>query len=302
MKPRELGVLVVLAGLWGGSYLFIRVAARALGPFALVEGRMLLAAAVLLLGGLAVRRPPPLHRFWRRLLVLGLINSVIPFTLISAAELHLTASMGAILNATTPLFAALVAAAWLSERLTARRVAGLLVGLAGVGVAVGWSSIPFDRETVLSVAASLAAALSYSCGAAYSRARLQGASLLTLAAGQQAAGAVILFPVAAVTLPDHTPSAKVVGAVVALGIACTAVAYLLYFHLIRVAGPTRTLSVTFLVPVFGLLWGALFLDEPLSAGLFGGFALIVVGLLLVTDVRLPVRVPQPGSAAGDLTG
>src|SRR4051812_6706230 len=161
MRPREIGMLVALGALWGGSFLFIRIAAPVMGPPVLVALRTLLAGAVLLLyGGLSGRRPV-LRARWREFLVLGALNAALPFVLIAAAELRLPASLAAILNATVPVFTGLVLAVWTGVAPSQRAVAGMVLGLCGVVVLVGWSTLPLDGGTILAVAASLLAALSY---------------------------------------------------------------------------------------------------------------------------------------------
>lgn len=287
MRLADLGILVLLGAIWGASYLFIRVAVPALGPFALVEVRVVLASLTLLLYAAATRKLPDFRRRWPQFLLLGVINSAVPFVLISAAELHLTAALAAIVNATTPLFGALVAAGWLNERLTLRKAAGLVFGLAGVVVVVGWSPLVLDAPALWSVAAMLAAALAYAVGGVYAARGFRGIPSLTMSIGQQlGASAALLIPAAALA-PERWPSAGVTGAVLALALVCTAFAYLLYFHLIRSVGPTRTMSVTFLVPVFGVLWGGLFLGEAVRAGTLVGLGIILAGIVLVSGVRWP---------------
>jgi drug/metabolite transporter (DMT)-like permease len=288
MRAKELAALFTLAALWGGSFLFIRIAVPAFGPVVLACLRVMLAGAGLLLYAAAARRSVALRARWRAFLVLGTLNGAIPYSLIAAAELHLTASLAVILNGTTPLFTALVAAIWLRERLTARIVVGLLAGLGGLAILVGWSPLPLDRLLLLSVGASLAAALSYGLAGVHAKAAFVGTPPLTLAIGQQVGAALLLLPfalpLAIVDPPASRLSPGVVAAVVALALLCTSLGYLLYFYLIVSVGPTRTLSVTFLMPVFGVLWGVLFLRETVRVGTFVGLGVILASVLLVTGV------------------
>jgi len=302
MRPRDLGALLLLAALWGGSFLFIRLAAPALGPLALMDLRVLLAGGALLVYAAIARRLPAWRSWWRRYLILGALNAAAPFTLIATAELRLTASLAAILNATTPLFTALVAAVWLKERVTAPKAAGLALGVVGVAVLVGWSPLPPSGAVLLSVGASLLAALFYGLGGVYAKVAFGGVPPLALTIGQQMGASVCLLPFAALTLPAIRPAPGVLAAVVALALLCTSLGYLLYFHLIRSVGPTKTLSVTFLVPVFGLLWSTLFLREPVGAGTVAGLAIILASVTLVTGIRVfPGRragaPPVPGAGA-----
>jgi drug/metabolite transporter (DMT)-like permease len=287
METRDLGALLLLGALWGASYMFIRVAVPALGPFALMGLRVALAASVLALyAALLVRDLPKFRSRWREFLIVGATNSAVPFTLIAAAEIELTASLAAILNSTTALFAAAVAAVWIGEALTMKKVFGLVMGLVGVAVLVGWDPIPLNSIVLLSVGAMLAASLSYAIGGVYVKRTFAGVPPLAMAIGQQAGAAVLLLPLAAVSLPEEAPPLPAALSALALTLLSTAVAYLLYFRLIENVGPTKTLTVTFLIPVFGLLFGVVLLGEPIGVGTLVGFGIILYSVALVTEVRL----------------
>jgi drug/metabolite transporter (DMT)-like permease len=286
MNVKQIGALLLLSALWGGSFLFIRIAAPVLGPVLLIELRVLIAGVALLLYMLVTRSPLDLRARWRHYLVIGIINSAIPFTLIATAELFLTAGLAATLNATSPLFGAVVAAMWIKEALTKNKVIGLALGLLGVSVLVGWSPFPFSMTLAVSVAASLAAAACYGIGSVYTKVYMQGASSKAVATCSQLGAALFLLPLTFVAPSKHAPTPIVLLAVVALALLCTAVAYLLYFWLIEHAGPTRALTVTFLAPVFGVLWGTGLLSEPLNLSTFIGFGIILIGTGFVTGVRL----------------
>jgi len=288
MKPYDLALLFLLAAVWGAAFLFIRVASPALGPFMLVTARVLLAAGALLLYAAATRRVPDLRARWKGYVLLGAVNAAAPFTLISVAELRLTASLAAILNATTPLFAALVAALWLRERITAKRALGLALGLVGVAILVGWSPLRIDGPVLLAIAASLGGAAAYAVGGVYVSRRFKGTPPLALAIGQQLGAGALLLPLAVTHIPAVPPSMGVVLAFLGLSLLATAVAYLIYFRLIANVGPTKTLTVTILVPVFGLLWGALFLHEPVGLGTLAGLVVVLTSVALVTGLRVPV--------------
>ena len=292
MNRRDLGALLLLGALWGGSFLFIRVAVPALGPLPLVELRVGLAALALVLYAIAAGRALKLRGRWRRFLVMGVFNAALPFTLISAAEIYLTASLAAILNSTTVLFTALVAAAWLGDPLTARKVVGVLVGIVGVTALVGWDPLPLNGPVLLSVAAVLGASVSYAVGAVYAKRAFDGVPSLTLATGQVTAAAGIMLPLAAVSLPDQAPSVAVIACVLALAVLSTSVAYLLYFYLISSVGPTGTSTVTLLVPVFGLLFGVLLLGEPVGFGTLVGLCLILSSVVLITGMGRGTRKPH----------
>ena len=284
MRPKDLGTLILLGALWGGSFLFIRVAVEALGPFALMELRVGLAALTLALYAVAVGRLSKLRARWRELLIRGTVNAAIPFTLIAAAEINLTASLAAILNSTTVLFTALVAAVWMGDPLTTRKAVGVILGIFGVAVLVGWDPIPLNGVVLLSVGAMLVASLSYALGAVYIKQTFAGVPPLTMAIGQLTGAATLLLPLAAVTLPREEPSGAVALCVLGLALLSTAVAYLLYFRLIESVGPTSTVTVTLVVPVFGLLFGVLLLDEPFGLGTLSGLAVILSSVALVTGI------------------
>jgi drug/metabolite transporter (DMT)-like permease len=287
MGARDLGALILLAALWGASYIFIRVAVPALGPFVLMGARVALASGALTLYAVILARGMPKFRSrWKEFLIVGATNSAIPFTLIAAAEIELTASLAAILNSTTALFVAVVAAVWIGESLTVKKVAGLLLGFAGVVVLVGWDPVPLNGAVLLAVGAMLAASLSYAVGGVYVKRTFAGVSPLAMTIGQQGAAAAILLPLAAASLPGEAPPLPAALSALALALLCTAVAYLLYFRLIENVGPTKTLAVTFLIPVFGLLFGVVLLGEPVGLGTIVGFAIISYGVALVTEIRL----------------
>ncbi len=286
MRPGDLGALTLLGALWGGSFLFISVAVPALGPALLVELRVLLAAVALALCAVAVGRLPALRSQWKEFLILGGLNAAAPFTLIAMSQLNLTASLAAIMNSTTPLFAAVVAAAWIGEELTTRKIFGLLLGVVGVAVLVGLDPVPLNGIVLLSVGASLLAALCYALGGVYAKRTFPGVPPLTMGIGQQAAAAAILLPLAAANLPGEQPSLVVVLSVLGLALLSTAVAYLLYFRLMTSVGPTKTLTVTFLVPVFGVLFGVLLLGDPVGVGTFAGMGIILSSVALVTGISL----------------
>lgn len=288
MNLRQAATLIFLAAVWGASFLFIRVAAPVVGPLVLSASRVLIGGAVLL----PLAADPAVRKIllarWRALLLLATVNAVLPYVLVAFAELELTASFGALLNATIPLFTASVAAWYGIERLDARKIAGLLLGMVGVGVLVGWSPVPLTGPVLLAIAASLLGCLCYGIGAVYTRIAFKHAPAAALAVGQQLAAGVILLPFALATLPAALPPAHVAAAMLGLGVLSTGLAYVLFFRLLAELGPTSATSVTLLIPVFGLLWGRLLLAEPIGAGGVAGLAIILVSLVLVTGLRIGV--------------
>ncbi len=284
MRPKDLGALMLLGALWGGSFLFIRVAVPALGPFVLMELRVGLAVLALSLYALAAGRLSKLRARWREFLIIGTVNTAIPFSLIAAAEINLTASLAAILNSTTVLFTAVVAAVWMGDALTVKKVVGVVLGIVGVTVLVGWDPIALNGVVLLSVGAMLAASLSYAQGAVYAKRTFAGTPPLVMAIGQPAAAALLLLPFAAASVPGERPSAAVTLSVLGLALLSTSVAYMLYFRLIENVGPTSTVTVTLLVPVFGLSFGVLLLSEPFGLGTLAGLGIILSSVALVTGI------------------
>jgi drug/metabolite transporter (DMT)-like permease len=274
----------MLGALWGGSFLFIRVAVPALGPFLLVELRVGLATAALFLYAMAAGSMPKIRSRWRSFAVLAFLNAAVPFSLISAAEIHLTASLAAILNSTTVMFTAIVAAVWMDDALTARKAIGIILGIVGVSVLVGWDPLPLNGTVLLAVAAMLVASLSYALGATYAKRSFSGIPPLGMAIGQLGGAMALLLPLAVVSMPERAPSIVVTLSMLGLAFLSTAVAYLIYFRLIENVGPTSTLTVTLLVPVFGLLFGVLLLDEPFGFGTLTGLGIILTSVVLITGI------------------
>jgi drug/metabolite transporter (DMT)-like permease len=290
MKTQDLLSLIALAAIWGASYLFIRIAVPELGPFPLVLGRVALAGAVLVVGLRLAGQRPALRTHTRKLIVLGGLNAALPFTLISAAELHVTAALAAMLTATTPMWSAIFSALWLGERITMRRAMGLLLGVCGVAVLVGWSPLAMSGTVVLSIGAVLVATASYALATVYSKKALAGVPSSTLALGQQVAATVLLAIPGLAFAPAAHPTGASLGAMALLAVLCTAIAYLIFFRLLARIGATRVSTVTYLIPVFGTTWGALFLHEAVSGGMVAGIALILLSVVLVNDVRVrPIR-------------
>ncbi|MBA9007221.1 DMT family transporter [Thermomonospora cellulosilytica] len=291
----DLGVLLAVGALWGASFLFMREAAPVLGPVGMTEARVLLAGLCLLAVTAALRRISDLRRDPGGFLVLGALTAAVPFTLIAVAELRITASLAAILNATTPLFALLVSSIRQRARPSGGQFTGVLLGVVGVAVLVGLGPPHVDGTLLLAVGASLLAALCYALGGTYTQIRFPGTHPLVTATGQQLGAAVILLGPALALPPRRSPGTGILLAVLALALACTALGFVLFFRMVSRVGPTGALSVTFLVPLFGLLWGTVFLGEPLSWSTPFGMALVLAAVFLVTDRRPPAPArPQDG--------
>lgn len=292
MSGRDLIELVLLGALWGASFLFMRIAAPDFGPIALVLLRVGIAALFLLPWLMWRRRLTLLRAHWPALLALGVFAVALPFVLFAYALLSIGAGFGSILNAVTPMFTAVVAFAWLGERLSPLKIAGLVLGFLGVVLLV-WNGALFEPGgTGLAVLAALAAALCYGIGANYTRQRLAGVDPMAVSVGTQLAAALLLLPPALWWWPAQSPGLGAWLGVAALGVLCTGVAFVLFFRLIAGIGAARATTVTYLIPVFGMLWGALFLRESVSPRMLAGCAVILLGTALATGIlarRRPAR-------------
>ena len=281
MSAASLAQLIVLSALWGSSFLFMRIAAPVLGPAMLMETRVLLAALFLFGVAQIGRREVQWRSRWKHYLILGLFNSALPFLLFAYAAISLSASMLAILNATAPIWGSLIAVLWLRKPLSGKSLAGLMLGIAGVALLVGFDRVSMQPGAGLAIAAALAASCSYSIASTYAH-RAEVVPPFANAHGSMWAATLIIAP----TLPFfpiiQAPSFDVILAVLALGLLCTGIAYLIYFRLIREIGAASALTVTFLIPVFGVLWGYLFLDEVIGWHTFAGAAIVLLGTALVT--------------------
>jgi drug/metabolite transporter (DMT)-like permease len=287
MRPSDLGELVLLAALWGGSFLFMRMGAGEFGPFALVALRVG-GATLLLLPWLAVRgQMADLRRHWRPIFVVGLTNSALPFLCFTYAALSITSGLSAVFNAASPLFGAAIGWLWLKDRLTPARIAGLAIGFAGV-LWLAWDKASFKPGgSGWAVVACLAATVLYGFSANYTKKRLTGVAPLAVAAGSQLSATLFLAVPAILAWPASAPSARGWISVVLLALLCTGFAYVLFFRLIANVGPANAIAVTFLVPVFAVLWGGLLLDERVTPAMVIGCAVILIGTALATGLLKP---------------
>lgn len=286
--PRWGKDFMLLAAIWGSSFLFMRIGTVEFGPLPTAAVRVAIAALFLLplvwLRGLL----PVLGKNWKRIFFIGLLNSGIPFACFSFALLSITTGLSAILNATVPMFGALVAWLWLKDKPTPSRMLGLLIGFAGVAL-LAWDKASFkpDASGVApgwAVLACLLACICYAISASYTKRYLSGLPPLVTAAGSQM-GATLGLALPALWLwPARMPGASAWLALLAVGVVCTGLAYILFFRLIENAGPQRALAVTFVVPVFAVLYGVLFLGEAITLWMVGCAAVIVCGTALSTGL------------------
>ena len=286
MKIKDMGFLFILAAMWGSSFLFMRVSSPVLGPFMVIELRVLIAGLALLAYSAFTKHKRNLLKMWKQYLLLGTINAAIPFTLIATATLTLNASLASILNSTTPLFGVLVAWLWMKESLTLKKTIGVIIGITGVIILIGWSPFPLTLKVVMAATLSILAAISYAFGGVYAKKTFKGIDSLSLAIGQQLGAAILLFPIAFAKIPTKPISSTIIFSILALALVCTAVAYILYFYLIESVGPTKTLTVTFLVPLFGVLWGVIFLRESITFGTLIGLVVILSSIFIMSDIKV----------------
>jgi drug/metabolite transporter (DMT)-like permease len=283
-------LLFLLAAIWGASFLFIKLAVEDIEPATMMCARTLLAGAILtgyLVLTLGRRRGlRDLAAGWRPALVLGAVNAAIPFWLVAWGEKHVDSSVAAIAQSTVPIFTFLVAARVLPrEHVGPARIVGVTLGFLGVAVLAGldprggWWAIAGTLAVVLSSA-------SYAVGGVYGQLRVRTVPGPVLAAGSMLAAGLILLPLALVQLPDQTPSAEAIGGVLALTILGTVLGQLILFRMLRLFGSRKLSLVTYLIPAFALVYGKVFLDEPITAAALGGLVLILIGVALGSGQRL----------------
>lgn len=294
MRSRTLWLFLALGVVWGIPYLLIRVAVDDISPVLVAFGRTLI-GALLLLPVAAMRGVllPALRR-WKPLLAFTLVEIALPWWLLGYAETRINSSTAGLLIATVPVIAAAMLAFSGHEALDRRRALGLAMGLAGVAALVG---LDIDMHNGLAVGAALATALGYAIGPIIIDRHLSDVSPLGVIAASLGLAALLYLPFLASAWPAALPSSQALGSVVALGVVCTALAFLLFFALIAQVGPARATVITYLNPVVALMLGVLILDEPLTAGMLLGFALVLLGSWFATSRRTSPR--QAGAPATD---
>ena len=294
--------LVLLGALWGASFLFMRIGAAEFG--ALPAAAVRVAVAMLFLLPLLFLRGhgAALAQHWKATMAIGVLNSGIPFALFCFALLTINSGLAAVLNATVPMFGALVAWAWFRDRPDGSRIVGLVIGFAGVALlasrSAGLHADAGGHAALWAVLACLAACASYGLSASATRRYLGGVPALATATGSQIGATLFLALPALWFWPTQMPSLRAWLALLALGVACTGLAYILFFRLIASAGPARALTVTFLVPVFAVFYGAVFLGESITQWMLICAAVIVCGVALSTGlVKLWPRASPPAATS-----
>jgi drug/metabolite transporter (DMT)-like permease len=282
MRRIDVYDLLLLAAIWGGSFLFIRLSVDDFGPIALSGMRTLIAGAALLPVLLWRNKIAMLRNYWRSIIIVGLFNSALPFIFFNFATMTLPAGTMSIINALTPLWGAAIAWVWLKDTLPPLRMLGLMVGFAGILVLV-WDRLSLhDTASIYAVIAGVAAPIFYGIAASYTKKYLMDADPIATAAGSLIAAGIVLLPFTLYTWPTTPISITAWAALVGLGLVCTAIAYVLYYRLLIRVGPPRAMTVTFLIPVFGVLWGWLFLGESITLRIVLGGGVILLGTALAT--------------------
>ena len=273
--------LVLLAAIWGSSFLFMRISAPVLGPAVLIEYRVAFAALFLLVVGFFLKKRLDLRAHWKHYLILGFFNSALPFLLFAFAARTLSASVLSVLNATAPMWGALIGAVWARQAITARTGLGLALGTAGVALLVGFDHVTSLPGAGIAVAAALAAALSYSVASTYAK-TAKTVEPFANAHGSMWAATLLVIPALPFFPAPGEATLGIMASALALGVMCSGIAYILYFRLIQDVGPTSALTVTFLNPLFGILWGTIFLHEIIGWYTVVGSAIVILGTMLVT--------------------
>ena len=299
MRPSDYGRLLALAAIWGASFLFMRIAAPAFGSINTTFLRVFFALVGLAAMLLLLRTPMQFHGKLKAIMVLGIINSGVPFLMYAVAALWLPAGYSAILNATTPLMGALIGFSFFHEELTLRKWAGVMLGLVGIGLITTTGEVDLSGQLAIGVLACLIATACYGCAGFLTRRWVTergGLDAKLVAFGSQIGAVLFLLPFFGYTLATGPAvdwaQPGVWASVLAVGFLCTAFAYLLYFRLIADIGPLRSLTVTFLIPPFGILWGYLVLGETLTGGFVLGGAVVCLAVWLVTSHAKPARAQE----------
>ena len=284
MNYRNLLGLLMLGALWGASFLFIRVAVPEFGAVALIAMRVTFAAMVLVPFVLAQKQLADVKANWRSIVGMGVMHYAIPFSLFAYAMLTLSAGYTSIINASSPLFAGLVARVWLGNRLPIGRMAGLVAGISGVALLV-WDKLAVGSGSIaLAVAAAVIASFCYGFSAVLAKKYLANVNPVGVAGGSMAAAAILLLPMSYMLWPEVAPSPGAWNMVAILGVLCTAAAFVLYFRLIAAIGPSRAITVTFLVPVFAVIFGVLLIGEEVTSTTLVGGAIVAIGTALSTGL------------------
>ncbi|NMP33416.1 DMT family transporter [Thalassotalea sp. M1531] len=284
MPTKSIIELVTLAALWGASFLFMRIGSPEFGAILFMALRTLIASLFLTPMMIMKKQHGQLSGRWLKIFIMGSLNTAIPFVLFGYAVLYLSAGVTSVLNGTTPIFGAIVAFFWLKDRISLPAMIGLMLGFAGVYILMSGKISSGSENVLLPTLAVLGATFCYAIAANFTKLYLNDLKPLVLAAGSQISATILLLPIGLYYLPETLPSTDAILSVIALGIFCTGIAYILFFRLITDVGPTKAISVTYLIPMFGLLWGYLFLNEEINTSIIAGSCCILIGVGLTTGL------------------
>lgn len=286
MTGKQLIQLIALAAIWGGSFIFMRVLAPIFGPIWTASMRLTIAGVFLLLMYTVSGYRLNWKRDWKQLVIIGIMNSSFPFFFYAFAALYIPASLSVILNAMAPMFGAIFAAVFALEKLTVRKGIGLLLGLTGV-IIISFSSMEIaDDKAILAILACIGATVCYGASGVYVKMKASHIPAKDIACGSQLFAGIALLSLVGWFPVRQTFGAYELTLLVIFAVLCSALAYLIYYSLMASVGPTKTLTVTYLMPIFGVLWGVLLLGEVVSARIFLGGAVILVGTMLITNLRI----------------
>lgn len=282
MKLRNFCELLLLSAIWGSSFLFLRIASPAFGPIFLIEMRVLSGLLVLLPVFFVMRKYQEFKLHWKMILLVSLLNMAIPFCFFAYSALNMGAGLLSIINATVPIFTAMVGFLYFRQRLSQLGFAGLVVGLLGVAILMSESRAESGITSDLAIPAALFASILYGIAINLAAHKLQGVSGITITTGSLFFSSAILLPLAIRSRPEVIPEGVIWLSVLSLGIVCTGVGYVLFYRLIAEIGSQRAITTTYLIPLFSIFWGSLFLGETLTVAMFLGGVTVLLGVALTT--------------------
>lgn len=281
MSTKNSLLLILLSAIWGGSFIFMRVLAPVFGAVGTANIRLLIGAIFLLTIYRLIRYQIHWKRDWKLFLVIGIINSALPFTFFSFAALHIPASISVVINSMTPMFGALFEKIILKGSLTINKLMGLVIGTIGVIIISGSKTLSGTPESYVAIFACLAATFCYGLSGALVKKYGKQVEAKAMAGGSQLFAGFVLLPFLATSGFSTPITYDIILTVIVFGVLCSAIAYLIYYHLINTAGPTIALSVTFLMPVFGILWSKIILNEVITGQMILGAFIILIGIYLI---------------------
>ena len=297
MNFGDLTRMISLAVIWGASFLFLKIGAPVLGPILLIEYRVAFGATFLLAASLLLKKPLNLKENWKHYFLLGFFNCAFPFLLYAFAAKTLSASILSVMHATCPIWTAVIAAIWLRQTLPSRSIMGMFLGIVGVGILVGFDKISIQPGAGWAIVAMLLGAFSFGIAVTYAKST-RSISPYANAHGSLWAATILIAPAIPFFPATASPTVSVMAAVILLGVLCSGIAYLLYFRLVQDIGPTSTLTVTYLIPIFGIFWGSLFLQEVIGWHTVAGSLFAILGTALVTDYFPHLKIFQKAKLSG----